>query len=904
MRAPRLSGFRFLGLFCFAACAGAQQYIISTVAGGAAPPPSAALAASIGDPTRIAADTSGNIYFSSLHSVFKVTPSGAMSRVAGNGRPGNSGDGGPATAAQLNFPMGLAFDAAGNLYIADRDANVVRKVTPSGTIQTVAGTGKAGYSGDSGPAGSAQLNGPSGVALDAAGNLYIADARNEAIRKVAPDGTLTTVAGTGIRGSLGDFGPARSAQLDGPEAVAVDAAGNLYIADTFNGRIRRVTPSGVISTFAGVGSTGLFSGDGGPATAAALSLPTDLAFDRGGRLYIADFGNSRLRVVTNGVISTVAGRPDGENLANGMLAVNARLEGPTGIAADASGNLYFVEAGLGSGSGLALSDFKIWSITATGVMGTLAGNGIPSFSGDGGPGPVAQLNMPIGVAANSSGGLFFSDSLNQRVRGVSPTGAISTLAGNGTAGFNGEVLSPKSALLHNPHGMASDALGNWYLADTGNNRIREAQPGGNLFTVAGNGNASYFGDNGLAVRASINQPEGLAVDAAGNVYIADTLDHAIRKVLRDGSIVTIAGNGSAGYAGDNGPATQARLSHPYSVAVDSNGVVYIADTGNSQIRRVDSQGVISTINTGNSLQDPRGIAVDKAGNLYIADTGNNLVKKLAPDGSLTTIAGNGACCYSGDGGPALNAQLNAPWGIAVDTAGNIYVADTGNGAVRQLAPISSALSVAAVTNGASNLPGPVAPGEIVVIYGSGLAGVRTVLFNGTAGTLLYATAGQVGVVAPYNLIGTSAQLTVQAPGASTAPLSVPLAQTAPGIFTLDGSGRGQASALNQDFSVNSASAPAASGSVLALFATGEGQTSPAGVDGKPASAPLPQPLAPVSVTVGGIPAQVQYAGGAPGLLAGIMQVNVAIPQGLSGVLPVVLTVGGVSSQPGITVVVR
>jgi uncharacterized protein (TIGR03437 family) len=193
---------------------------------------------------------------------------------------------------------------------------------------------------------------------------------------------------------------------------------------------------------------------------------------------------------------------------------------------------------------------------------------------------------------------------------------------------------------------------------------------------------------------------------------------------------------------------------------------------------------------------------------------------------------------------------------------------------------------------------------VVAVYGSGLAGVQAVLFNGTAGPLLYATAGQLAAVTPYGVNGANVQVTVQGGGASASPVTVALAPTVPGVFTIDGSGRGQAAALNQDNSVNAATAPAAPGSVLSLYVTGEGQTSPPGVDGKPAAAPLPQPLAPVSVTLGGLPAQVQYAGGAPGIIAGVMQVNVTVPLGALGVVPVVVTVGGVASQAGVTVVVR
>src|ERR1019366_1608784 len=209
----------------------------------------------------------------------------------------------------------------------------------------------------------------------------------------------------------------------------------------------------------------------------------------------------------------------------------------------------------------------------------------------------AQLNTPIGVAASPAGTLFIADSQNQRVRGTTPGGAITTLAGNGTAGFNGDILLPRMALLNNPHGMAADALGNWYVADTGNNRIRKVQPGGNLFTIAGNGNASYFGDNGPALKGSVNQPEGVAADALGNVYIADTLDNAIRKVTPDGVITTLAGTGTPGYSGDGGPANAARLTLPRGVAVDSAGNVYVADSGNNQVRRIDARGTITTVDT-------------------------------------------------------------------------------------------------------------------------------------------------------------------------------------------------------------------------------------------------------------------------------------------------------------------
>jgi uncharacterized protein (TIGR03437 family) len=436
-----------------------------------------------------------------------------------------------------------------------------------------------------------------------------------------------------------------------------------------------------------------------------------------------------------------------------------------------------------------------------------------------------------------------------------------------------------------------------------------------------------------ANRAAINHPEGVALDAAGSVYIADTLDNVVRKVS-NGTITTIAGFGTPGFGGDGGPATSARLSHPSAVAVDAAGNVYVTDTGSNRVRKIDPLGVITTV-AGNgdttfggdggpaasaSLSGPRGVAVDRAGNLYIADTGHNRIRKVSTGGTITTIAGNGTCCYSGDGGSAASAQLNMPRGLWVDAGGSVYVADSGNQAIRMLQQISLTRSIGAVTNAATNQTGTVAPGELVVIYGAGLGPAQTVqfqvngaglvdtqlagtavLFNGNPGPVIYTSATQVSAIVPYGVSGNSVQMVVQYQGLSTAPVSVPLAATAPGIFTADGSGRGGAAARNQDGSLNNSGSPAAGGSIVTFYATGEGLTLPAGVDGKIAGSVLPKPVATVTVTIGGVPAAVQFAGGAPNNVAGIMQVNVTVPSLLPpGAAALVVTAGTVSSPPGVT----
>ncbi|HMC59994.1 MAG TPA: IPT/TIG domain-containing protein, partial [Candidatus Solibacter sp.] len=639
--------------------------------------------------------------------------------------------------------------------------------------------------------------------------------------------------------------------------------------------------------------------------------------------------------VTGGVIGTVAGSSKGAPPVDGQEAANLRFNGPTGVAVDATGAFYFTEGTIGSGSGFGKGIARIWRVSAAGILTTLAGTGVPDFGGDGGPAAAAQLNTPTAVALDLQSNLYIADSLNHRIRKLAPGGTITTLAGTGAPGFAGDFGPPAGAQMDKAEGVGVDAAGNVYIADTLNSRIRRADRGGNIFTYAGNGNASYFGDGLPAVRAAVNQPEGVAVDSAGNVYIADTLDNVVRKV-NNGTITTLAGFGTPGFSGDGGPATSARLDHPSAVAVDAGGNVLVADTGNNRVRKIDPLGVITTVAgngdttfggdggpaAGAGLSGPRGVAVDTAGNLYIADTGHNRIRKVTPDGTIATIAGNGTCCYSGDGGSAATAQLNVPWGLWVDARGSVYAADSGNNAIRMLQPISLERSIGAVTNAATNLTGPMAPGEIVAIYGSGLgppvavqfqaeggqvatqlAGT-TVLFNGTAAPVMYTSATQVGAVVPYATPGNSVQVVVQYQGLSTAPVSVPLAATAPGVFTAEGTGRGAAAARNQDGSSNNSGSPAPPGSVVTFFATGEGVTVPAGVDGRVTGTLLPKPAAPVTATIGGVPATVQFAGEAPNNVAGVMQVNVTVPANLpAGALPLVLTVGAAGSQPGVTIAV-
>ena len=377
--------------------------------------------------TAVATDPFGNTYLAStLQCVFKVDSNGNITRVAGTCEGGYSGDGGPALSAQLNYPEGVAADAAGNLYIADQNNNRIRKVSSTGTITTIAGNGSAGFSGDNGPATSAQLNSPSGVALDSFGNLYIADQNNNRIRMVSPAGAITTVAGNGSPGYSADNVPATSSELNYPTGVAADSSGNLYIADTLNNRIREVS-GGTITTVAGNGTYN-HTGDGGPATSAELYNPQGVALDSNGTLYIADTDNNCIRAVSRGTITTVAGTTQNFS-GDGGPATSAKLDDPGGVATDPAGNVYIADS----------ANNRVRKFAPGGNISTIAGNGGDLFSGDGGLAISAQLSGPWGVAVDPSGTLYFADSNNNRIREISSGGTISTV-------LSGPPLPPRSLI--------------------------------------------------------------------------------------------------------------------------------------------------------------------------------------------------------------------------------------------------------------------------------------------------------------------------------------------------------------------------------------------------------------------------------------------------------------------------
>ena len=658
---------------------------ISTIAGNPVPN---GTATNVGSGNYgVAVDASGDIYVAdaSNHAVRKINHTTGISTViAGIGSSGSTGDGGAATSAKLNAPRGVAVDSSGNVYIADTNNHRIRKIDTSGNISTFAGIGLSGSTGDSGAATSARINFPQSVAIDSSGNIYIADTSNHRIRQVDTSGIISTFAGTGTAGSTGDGGAATSARLNNPRGIVIDGS-TFYIADTSNHRIRKIA-SGTITTFAG-SSAGL-SGDNGAASSAQLSGPQAITMDSTGNLYIADTGNSRIRKIdTSGTITTIAGTSSGFSGDTG-LATSAQLASPAGVGIDSSGIIYIGDT----------NNNRLRKIATDGTITTFAGTGVTTYGGDGGVATSAQFSTPQGVAVDSAGNVYMADSGHHRIRKIDTSGNISTYAGTGTAGFTGDGGPATSARLNTPLGISIDSSDNLYIAEGNNSRIRKVATDGTITTVAGS-SAGFSGDGGAATSAQINSPFGVVAGSGGVFYIADTGNQRIRKVDGSGNITTVAGTGSAGSSGDTGAATSAQINTPMSGAIDSSGNYYFADYGNSKIRKVDTGGTITTVaGTGISgfsgdngaatsaqLNSPRSVAVDSTGNVYIADTSNSVIRKVDTSGTITSIAGTGGSSgFSGDGGVATSAQLSSPQGVAVNSSGTVYIGDTSNRRIRRV----------------------------------------------------------------------------------------------------------------------------------------------------------------------------------------------------------------------------
>lgn len=1012
----------------------------------------AATAASLWGPRGVALDTSGNLYIADENNfrIRKVTPSGIISTVAGNGSYGFAGDGGQATAARLASPASIAIDRSGNMYIADMGNNRVRKVTTSGIISTIAGNGTSSPTGDGSQATAAAVPLPHGIKVDNDGNIYVTNHSTHRVRKISTTGIISTIAGTGTAGTTGDGGAATAARINAPYGLHLDNAGNIYIACMTGNNVRKIDASGNISTFAGSGSTGFF-GDGGAATAASIYEPYAIANDPSGNIIIADSRNFRIRKVSlgpptitltgtanvcvgsfstltpsatggtwsssdttkatvnsSGVVAgiasgtaiisysrsydcgtalatrivtvntasstptisgstnvcigsgrTLTGSPTGGTWSssatavatihptsgfltpvsvgtttisysvsascgnyvvtrtqtvnaaasagtisgpssvclgstitltnsvgggtwsssnpdyasvdssgvvtpivsgavisiiysvpsacgtvttnkivttnalpypgeisgndtfcvgssstlsiygavggswsssntsvasvgstatytasiNGVSSGNATItytstntcgsiytvypirvdgvlssgtiSGPTSVAVDStitlsntsssgqwfSSNMYVASidstgrlTGHTSGAvtvsyiasnscGTYMSTYNV-TVTATagstsscsGIISTIAGSGVLGFSGDGGPATAASMYYIHGLTVDSVGNVYFADWLNHRIRKVSTSGIITTVAGNGTSSYSGDGGPATAAGISQVTGLKFDNFGNLIICDQGNSRIRKVSTTGIITTIAGTGVNGYNGDNIAATAARVSSPKNIAIDKDNNIYIADYSNYRVRKITTEGIITTVAGNGSTTFSGDYGPATAAGV-YPYDVDVDDYGNIYVATYDHWRIRKIVPSGKIYTIAGGGSslthteggpatsafINRALGVAVDKSGNVYCSSFGDHKVYRVSPLGTITTVAGTGTAGYTGDGVAGNTSGINYPRDVAVDRAGNLYIADDYNQRIRRVR-----------TSGAPEVTGIVGPDTVCI----------------------------------------------------------------------------------------------------------------------------------------------------------------------------------------------
>lgn len=546
---------------------------------------------------------------------------------------------------------------------------------------------------------SARFNGPSGVAVDSSGNLYVADARNYTIRKITPQGVVTTLAGkAGQPGS--DDGVGANARFGWPGSVAIDPSGNIIVADPPNHTIRKISPGGTVTTIAG--TAGLDGSNDGNGAAARFFGPEGVAVDGSGNVYVADSANQTIRKITPaGDVTTLAGSPELAGSDDGSGSA-ARFNYPCAVAVDAIGNVYVVES----------NNSIVRKITPEGVVTTLAGMAETIGSSDG-TGSDARFNFLQGIAVGSDGSVFVADAGNLTIRKISPIGFVTTVAGTTNQDGSSDG-SGADARFGCPIGLATDPAGNVYIADSGNNTIRKLSPENIVTTIAGRPR-SYGSTDGAGSRARFNQPAGLSVDNSGNIFIADSANRIIRKISPLGKVTTLAGLADVDGSTD-GTGSDARFSIPLDITIDRSGNIYVIDY-NSTLRKINPSGYVSTLagvaweigtNDGHGttarFDNPRGIATDISGNVYVTETYKYTIRKITPAGDVTTIAGTVGMPGSADG-PSAAAQFNEPTGIAVDSSGNVYVADTGNNTIRRITPIGEVSTLAGIAGTSGSVDG-------------------------------------------------------------------------------------------------------------------------------------------------------------------------------------------------------
>jgi sugar lactone lactonase YvrE len=625
--------------------------------------------ARFGYPFGLATSPIGDVYVADTqnHTIRKIASSGMVTTLAGVALRRGDADG-PLSVARFNQPNSVALDRQGNVYVADTYNHTIRRISPQGIVSTFAG--RAGKHGAADGVGSAaRFLFPFGVATDAAGNVYVADTQNQTIRRITPEGVVTTLAGAARQIGSSD-GAASAARFNQPGGVATDSAGNVYVGDYVNHTIRKITPAGFVTTLAGLaGSTGTADG---PGSAARFTNPAGMAVDSSGNVYVADSANNTIRRVTPaGETSTIAGTAPYVGRDDG-IGPAARFYRPSGVAFDADGNLYVADT----------NHSWIRKITPAAEVSTIAGRGRSSGHVNG-TGNEARFYTPFGLAADQSGNLYVADTYNGAIRKVTPAAVVTTIAA-----------------MYGPHGVTVDA-GNLYVASGWTHTIRKITPDGAVSIVAGSDGTAGSTD-GTATAARFNTPLGIAVDANANLFVADTLNHTVRKITPEGVVTTFAGAAGADGSVD-GPGGEARFDGPEGIAIDRNGNLFVSEPENATIRKITPAGVVSTF-AGRAGQHgdrdgpaseallgvPQGMAFDREGNLWFADAstfggGVHAIRKITPAGFVTTVVGLPGVSGSADGA-GRDARFSSPLGIAIDNSGNVYVTDVFNDSIRKITP--------------------------------------------------------------------------------------------------------------------------------------------------------------------------------------------------------------------------
>ncbi len=697
------------------------------------------------NPIGVAVDLLGNVYVADVsnNQIRKISSDGVVSVFAGSGSIGSTD--GPGIEASFHFPYGVAVDAAGTVYVADTYNHKIRKISSTGAVSTLAGSGSPGFANGSGI--DASFNNPSGVAVDAQGNVYVADSENHKIRKITAAGIVSTLAGSGSVGSTDGSGI--DASFNYPDGLTIDATGTLYVADTFNNKIRKISPAGVVSTFAGSGVEG--SADGS-ATAATFFKPYSLALDAASNVYVCDMANNKIRKISSdGQVSTYAG--NGNYGSSNGTALSSSFFFPSGVAADASGNLFVADrfnhkirkistvgaysispislpvglnfeipTGIISGTPREVTAETNYTVTASNSNGSSSTTvsiscellQAPSISYDsphtysvGVPiSPLSPVNVggavpatvyknvstlsgdiisPVGVVMDKAGNLYIVS--QNKIKKISPSGVISDFVGSGSIGATDGAGT--AANFYNPLGLAIDAHDNLYVADELNNKIRKVSPLGVVTTLAGSGTMASI--DGQGILASFYMPNSLAIDALNNIYVSDMGSRIIRKISPSGAVTSFAGSGRDLTV--NGTGLAASFHHVYGLALDKSANLFVCEEY-ATIRKISPAGVVTTFaGNGSSgsadgigsearFNSPIGLTIDKYDNLYVTDTYNYKIRKITPEAVVSTFAGNGL-----EGlvdGVGANAKFNSAYALLVDPAGAIIVADTGNNKLRKI----------------------------------------------------------------------------------------------------------------------------------------------------------------------------------------------------------------------------